>query len=120
MPRPSTVKPRRAVVAGAGIAGLTAAYRLQQAGWGVEVFEAEPRAGGRVETIVRQGYCVDTGATAFPELRGTVDFTYVRRWPVALPQTSVGVYHRRQIVTGELDARCRGELGDPLPRTMGV
>jgi oxygen-dependent protoporphyrinogen oxidase len=59
------VKPRRAVVAGAGIAGLTAAYRLQQAGWRVEVFEAEPRAGGRVETIVRHGYCVDTGATAF-------------------------------------------------------
>jgi oxygen-dependent protoporphyrinogen oxidase len=59
------VKSRRAVVAGAGIAGLTAAYRLRQAGWEVEVFEAAPRAGGRVETIVRRGYCVDTGATAF-------------------------------------------------------
>jgi oxygen-dependent protoporphyrinogen oxidase len=59
------VKPRRAVVAGAGIAGLTAAYRLQQAGWEVDVFEAESRAGGRVETIVQRGYCVDTGATAF-------------------------------------------------------
>lgn len=65
MPRPPIVKSRRAVVAGAGIAGLTAAYRLQQAGWTVEVFEAEPRAGGRVETITRHGYCVDTGATAF-------------------------------------------------------
>ena len=52
-------------MAGAGIAGLTAAYRLQQAGWEVAVFEAEPRAGGRVETIMQQGYCVDTGATAF-------------------------------------------------------
>ena len=59
------MKSPRAVVAGAGIAGLTAAYRLQQAGWQVEVFEAEPRAGGRVETIVQNGYRVDTGATAF-------------------------------------------------------
>lgn len=59
------MKARRAVVAGAGIAGLTAAYRLQQAGWEVEVFEAESRAGGRVETIVQDGYRVDTGATAF-------------------------------------------------------
>jgi protoporphyrinogen/coproporphyrinogen III oxidase len=59
------VKLPRAVVAGAGIAGLTAAYRLQQAGWAVDVFEAATRAGGRVETIVQRGYRVDTGATAF-------------------------------------------------------
>jgi protoporphyrinogen oxidase len=32
-------------VAGAGIAGLAAAYRLQQAGWEVEVFEADQFAG---------------------------------------------------------------------------
>lgn len=38
----------------------------------VEVFEAEPRAGGRVETIVQHGYCVDTGAT-----------TFAARYPVA-------------------------------------
>ncbi len=31
----------------------------------MEVFEAESRAGGRVETIVQDGYRVDTGATAF-------------------------------------------------------
>lgn len=59
------MKAPRAVIAGAGIAGLTAAYRLQQAGWQVEVFEAESRPGGRVETIVQHGYRVDTGATAF-------------------------------------------------------
>ena len=55
---------KHAVVAGAGIAGLTAAYRLQQAGWTVQVLESEPSAGGRVETLNAQGYRVDTGATA--------------------------------------------------------
>lgn len=59
------MKSPRAVVAGAGIAGLTAAYRLRQKGWEVEVFEAESRAGGRVETVEQRGYRVDTGATAF-------------------------------------------------------
>jgi oxygen-dependent protoporphyrinogen oxidase len=54
----------RAAVVGAGIAGLTAAWRLEQAGWEVEVFESSDHAGGRVETIAKDGYLLDTGATA--------------------------------------------------------
>lgn len=53
-----------AAVIGAGLSGLTAAYRLQQAGWDVEVFESEPEVGGRVKTLARDGYLVDVGATA--------------------------------------------------------
>lgn len=53
-----------AVIAGAGIAGLTAAYRLHRAGWHVDVFEAAEQAGGRVETVHKHGYLIDTGATA--------------------------------------------------------
>ena len=40
----------------AGIAGLTAAYRLTNAGWNVRVLEAEDHPGGRVETIASHGY----------------------------------------------------------------
>lgn len=41
-------QPRKAIVAGAGIGGLTAAIALQRAGWQVKVFEAAPalRASG--------------------------------------------------------------------------
>ncbi|WP_248802876.1 FAD-dependent monooxygenase [Pseudomonas sp. MWU13-2100] len=35
-------EPRKAIVAGAGIGGLTAAIALQRAGWQVKVFEAAP------------------------------------------------------------------------------
>lgn len=51
-------------VVGAGLGGLSAAYRLQQAGWTVTVFEASDRPGGRVQTVERDGYRIDTGASA--------------------------------------------------------
>jgi monoamine oxidase len=39
------------IIVGAGLAGLTAAHRLKQAGARVRVFEAQLRAGGRVRTV---------------------------------------------------------------------
>jgi oxygen-dependent protoporphyrinogen oxidase len=50
------------IVIGAGLAGLTAAYRLQQAGLAVRVLEAEPHVGGRVITIHWHGHNIDPGA----------------------------------------------------------
>jgi predicted NAD/FAD-dependent oxidoreductase len=50
-------------VVGAGAAGLTAAYRLTQAGHRVTVFEAEPHVGGRTHSAhFTQGHHLDTGA----------------------------------------------------------
>lgn len=40
----------KVVVVGAGIAGLTTAYRLQSAGMNVELYEARSRVGGRIFT----------------------------------------------------------------------
>ena len=40
----------RIVVVGAGLAGLTAAYRLQQAGYAAQVYEGSDRIGGRCWT----------------------------------------------------------------------
>ena len=51
-------------IVGAGISGLTAGYRLHQAGWNVDVFEATGTPGGRVQTVRRSGYAIDTGASA--------------------------------------------------------
>lgn len=50
------------VVIGAGIAGLTAAYRLQKAGHEVVVLEATDHVGGRMITIHWNGWSIDPGA----------------------------------------------------------
>jgi oxygen-dependent protoporphyrinogen oxidase len=50
------------IVVGAGIAGLTAAYLLQQAGADVLVLECRPRPGGRMLTVDWEGFRVDPGA----------------------------------------------------------
>eukprot|EP01060_Flectonema_neradi_P037932 TRINITY_DN779_c0_g3_i2.p1 TRINITY_DN779_c0_g3~~TRINITY_DN779_c0_g3_i2.p1 ORF type:complete len:497 (+),score=65.39 TRINITY_DN779_c0_g3_i2:77-1567(+) len=60
----STEPSEPVVIVGGGIAGLTAGYELQNAGFNVTVLEASHRAGGRVWTIREWGdYNIDVGAT---------------------------------------------------------
>jgi protoporphyrinogen/coproporphyrinogen III oxidase len=54
------------IVIGAGIAGLTAAFRLRKAGLNVTVLEREDHVGGRMSTLTRDGYRIDLGASLLP------------------------------------------------------
>ncbi|CRK59489.1 Protoporphyrinogen IX oxidase, aerobic, HemY [Alloactinosynnema sp. L-07] len=49
-------------IVGAGISGLALAHRLRAAGRSVHVFESSPHVGGRMRTVRREGYVIDTGA----------------------------------------------------------
>lgn len=60
-------------IVGAGLSGLTAGYRLQQAGWQVDVFEATNAVAGRVQTVRRDRYAIDIGASAL----GTTYRSYI-------------------------------------------
>jgi oxygen-dependent protoporphyrinogen oxidase len=53
----------KAMIAGAGLAGLTAGYKLKQAGWQVTILEVGSYAGGRAATVQERGYSIDTAAT---------------------------------------------------------
>ncbi len=62
----STDAPQRIIVIGAGLAGLSAAYELNQAGHEAHVIEAQSRAGGRVLTLREpfpDGLHAEAGAT---------------------------------------------------------
>lgn len=62
--------PPRVIVIGGGLAGLTAALRLTEAGTRVTVLEAEPQVGGRARTMQVAGEPLDRGFqslfTAYP------------------------------------------------------
>ena len=83
---------KRVVVLGAGIAGLTAAWELSQAGWDCVVLEASGRVGGRNLTVrsgdtlqegnLRQDVCFDQG-----------DHLYANLGPARIP------YHHRALLS---------------------
>jgi oxygen-dependent protoporphyrinogen oxidase len=56
---------RHIAVIGAGVAGLTAAFRRSLAGDRVSVFEATPRLGGQLHTQRSDGFVIEHGAEGF-------------------------------------------------------
>ncbi len=64
----TTPKPVTSVaIIGAGITGLTAAFRLQKRGIPFTLYEASPRAGGVIESIERDGYLAEFGPNTILE-----------------------------------------------------
>jgi len=56
--------PRVAVI-GAGLGGLSAAISLRAAGYQVEVFEKNPRIGGKLNVLEQDGFTFDLGPSIF-------------------------------------------------------
>ena len=66
------------IVIGAGLAGLSCARELQQAGISYQLFEASDDIGGRVRTDNIDGFILDRGfqvlLTAYPEAKQKLDY----------------------------------------------
>lgn len=63
--RAALTKPKKVLILGAGISGLTAAYELDKRGYQVQILEASFRAGGRNMTV-RHGSRIDE--TGYPQV----------------------------------------------------
>lgn len=99
-------------VIGAGPAGLTAAYRLTQAGHRVTVFEAQPYIGGRTYSAhFAPGHHLDTGAGWL-----TTAYTQTLRLFEELGETS-RLRPMRASGPSELLVNGHSILGAGLPRT---
>jgi len=55
----------KAIVIGAGIAGLASAVRLRSKGYDVSVYEANDYTGGKIHAIEKEGYRFDMGPSLF-------------------------------------------------------
>jgi len=67
------------LIIGAGLAGLSCAWHLHQAGVSFQILEASSSVGGRVQTDVCDGFLLDRGfqvlLTAYPEARAMLDYS---------------------------------------------
>ena len=93
--------PKKIVIIGAGLAGLSAAYELTQAGHDVSVLEARTRPGGRVHTLrdpFADGLYAEAGATRIPN-HHHFTLRYAELFGLALdpfePADSPSVYYVR-------------------------
>src|SRR5262249_49119208 len=97
---------QRVIVLGAGLAGLCAAYELQNLGHHLTIVEAQSRPGGRVRTLRQPfapGVYTEAGAESIP---GAHNLTqgYAREFglklvPFSVPGTRTFFYVRGQRVT---------------------
>ena len=94
---------QRVVILGAGIAGLTAAYELNNAGYEVIVLEAHNRAGGRSYTV-RRGYTIEenTGTKQVCKFDDSPDF-YLNAGPGRLPYHHTAILHYCTLFGVELE-----------------
>lgn len=132
---------KKVIVIGAGLAGLSAAYELTQAGHDVTVLEAQMRPGGRVLTLhepFSDGLYAEAGAMEIPDTHDlTLKYVQLFQLPLspALPSNLASIAYLRgkrlkvtrdaepeypyDLTPEERDLGPWGRYVEPVVRTVG-
>ena len=118
------------LILGAGIAGLTTAYKLEKAGYRCEIVEARDRPGGRNWTI--RGGTTDTDLDGRRQTAQFADDLYMNAGPARIPQHHTTLDYCRELgvpiepfantnadafIFNASDRGASGSLADrPIPR----
>ena len=120
--------PKRVIILGAGLAGMSAGYELAEAGHDVLLLEARSRPGGRVYTLRKpfaDGLYAEAGATRIPENHHWT-MKYVDEFGLELDEfrptdlQDVHYVHGSRIVAGHGDAISWPVELTPEERTLGL
>ena len=89
---PSSAKPRRVIIVGAGMAGLVAGYELLRAGHNPVILEAQNHVGGRVHTLrepFAPGLYAEAGAMRIPRAH-ELTMAYVDKFALNVSDFTMG------------------------------
>lgn len=85
---------KKIIILGAGIAGMTAAYELGQAGYDCTILEARARSGGRIWSVRRGTTVAEVGASK--QVARFADGLYFNAGPMRIPQFHVTMEYIRK------------------------
>ena len=94
---------QKIAIIGAGLAGLAAAYELDNLGYEVAVLEAQMRAGGRVQTLreaFSDGLYAEAGAISLSDV-DPITLDYVKKFNLPLEKSNPSGAPRRFFVRGQ-------------------
>ncbi|KAM4590656.1 L-amino-acid oxidase isoform 1-T1 [Fundulus diaphanus] len=100
---PAAETPRHVAVIGGGMAGLTAAKVLEDAGHKVTIIEASERVGGRVETFRnrREGWYAEVGAMRIPSFHKIL-LSFISKLKIPLNHFIQDDFNTYYLVNGRL------------------
>ncbi len=100
------------VILGAGVAGMTAALELRDAGYSVQILEYQKRAGGRVMSLRGGDVVEETNGNSFKV--GFSDGQYLNNGPWRIPHTHTALMHYCARLGVELEPFVQNDLSTYL------